>query len=150
VTADDDPLLLSAGVSADQLYQVLDLVAGTDISELDLTIGATRLTLRRPPVLATPLNPAVPEALTNGAPAASGEPPRLAITSPLVGLFRAAVAPGDVVQAGQAIGRVEALGMPTNVDAPQGGTVDELLVHDGSPVEYGQPLLTLRRAPYAT
>jgi biotin carboxyl carrier protein len=44
------------------------------------------------------------------------------------------------------IGAIEALGMPTNVDAPQEGTVEDLLVLDGGPVEYGQPLLLLRRA----
>jgi biotin carboxyl carrier protein len=35
--------------------------------------------------------------------------------------------------------------MPTSVDAPQSGTVEDLLVQDGSPVEYGQPLIVLRR-----
>ena len=40
--------------------------------------------------------------------------------------------------------------MPTNVDAPHSGTVEELLVEAGSPVEYGQPLLILRRAAHAS
>ena len=39
----------------------------------------------------------------------------------------------------------EALGLPTNVDAPHTGTVEDVLVTDGSPVEYGQPLVVLRR-----
>jgi biotin carboxyl carrier protein len=34
--------------------------------------------------------------------------------------------------------------MPTSVDAPQGGSIEEVLVEDGVPVEYGQPLLVLR------
>ena len=38
------------------------------------------------------------------------------------------------------------MGMPTSVEAPQTGTIEELLVGDDSPVEYGQPLLILRRA----
>jgi acetyl-CoA carboxylase biotin carboxyl carrier protein len=70
----------------------------------------------------------------------------MAITSPLVGIFHASVTIGDNVQPGQSIGAVEALGMPTSVDAPQPGTIEELLVRDGSPVEYGQPLLILRRS----
>jgi biotin carboxyl carrier protein len=69
----------------------------------------------------------------------------LAITSPLVGIFHPAVQAGQQVQTGQSIGAIEALGMPTSVDAPQSGTVEDLLVQDGSPVEYGQPLLILRR-----
>ena len=135
-----DALLESAGVSGSQLAQLLELVVGSDISELDVTIGATRLSVRRPAVVTVPSAQAAAPAV---------EPHSLAITSPLVGIFHASVATGDNVQPGQAIGAVEALGMPTTVEAPQPGTVEELLVHDGSPVEYGQPLLILRRAAVA-
>jgi biotin carboxyl carrier protein len=135
-----DPLLTCAGLSASDLAEVLALVSGSDVSELDLTIGTTHLTLRRgvtpaaePPLAAPP----------------AAEPRSLAITSPLVGIFHASVGSGDSVQPGQSIGAVEALGMPTSVDAPQPGTVEELLVADGSPVEYGQPLLVLRRSTVA-
>ena len=133
-----DPLLDRAGVRASDLAALLELVAGTDVTELDVTVGTTRLSLRRPAVLAA--TPAPPP------PAVDVEPRPLAITSPLVGIFHASVSTGDDVQPGQSIGAVEALGMPTSVDAPQTGTVEELLVHDGSPVEYGQPLLILRRS----
>jgi acetyl-CoA carboxylase biotin carboxyl carrier protein len=132
-----DSLHTCSGVSAAQLSTVLDLISGTDISELDVTAGSTRLRLRRPAVVA---------ASAAAAAALAVEPHSLAITSPLVGIFHASVATGDNVQPGQAIGAVEALGMPTTVEAPQPGTVEELLVHDGSPVEYGQPLLILRRS----
>jgi len=73
--------------------------------------------------------------------APAAEPHSLAITSPLVGIFHASVATGDTHATRPIHRAVEALGMPTSVDAPQSGTVEELLVHDGSPVEYGQPLL---------
>jgi acetyl-CoA carboxylase biotin carboxyl carrier protein len=114
------------------------LISGTDISELDITSGKTRLSLRRPAIVAI--------ASSSAASAPAVEPHSLAITSPLVGIFHASVATGDILQPGQSIGAVEALGMPTTVEAPQPGTVEELLVHDGSPVEYGQPLLILRRS----
>ena len=123
-------------MSSSQLAELLDLVTGTDISELEVTIGATRLSLRRPAVIA---------GNTSAAEAPITEPRSLAITSPLVGIFHASVSAGDNVNAGQSIGAVEALGMPTSVEAPQTGTVEEMLVGDGSPVEYGQPLLILRR-----
>ena len=135
-----DSLHTCSGVSAAELTTVLNLVSGTDISELDITAGTTRLSLRRPAVIAVSAGAAA------AAPAV--EPHSLAITSPLVGIFHASVAAGDNVQPGQSIGALEALGMPTSVDAPQPGTVEELLVHDGSPVEYGQPLLILRRAAH--
>jgi biotin carboxyl carrier protein len=133
----DDPLLACAGLRPAELAEMLALVAGTDICQLDVTFGTTRFSLRRPPAsMARP-------ALSGTAPPA--EPSSLAITSPLVGVFRPSVNTGETVQPGQSIGAIEALGMPSSVDAPQGGTVEELLVEAGSPVEYGQPLLILRR-----
>jgi len=152
VSPDGDPLLLSAGVSAGQLADVLDLVAGTDIAELEVPIGSTRLSLRRPPLSPLATHFAAPPAEgaqgSDGGSAGAAQPP-LAIASPLVGIFRPVVSAGQTVQPGQSIGRVETLGLPTSVDAPRGGTVDELLVGDGMPVEYGQPLLTLRRTHHA-
>jgi acetyl-CoA carboxylase biotin carboxyl carrier protein len=137
-----DPLFESAGLSATQLAEVLDLIAGTDISELDVTVNATRLSVRRPPIVA-----AAPPSEASLTP--TEEPRSLAITSPLVGIFRPSVRSGEAVEPGQSIGTIEALGMPTSVDAPQRGTVEDLLVKAGSAVEYGQPLLMLRRAPHA-
>jgi acetyl-CoA carboxylase biotin carboxyl carrier protein len=135
--ANDDPLQACAGLSADELVELLAMVGGTDICELDVTRGTTRFSLRRPAVIAP--------AASSGSAGAPLESPSLAITSPLVGIFRPSVSMGDSVQPGQLIGAIEALGMPSSVDAPQGGTVEQLLVHAGSPVEYGQPLLILRR-----
>ena len=134
----EDPLLVCAGLTTDELVAMLALVAGTDICELDVTLGTTRFSLRRPAVVA-------PVWAAANAAIAPAEPSSLAITSPLVGIFRPSVGTGESVQPGQSIGAIEALGMPSSVDAPQGGTVEELLVHEGSPVEYGQPLLILRR-----
>jgi acetyl-CoA carboxylase biotin carboxyl carrier protein len=131
-----DPLRERAGISADELADLLSLVGATDVTEIDITVGSTRLTVRRVP------GPAGVRAVTAEEPR---EPRSLAIASPLVGIFRPSVASGDALDAGQSIGAIEALGMPTSVDAPQSGTVEDLLVQDGSPVEYGQPLLILRR-----
>jgi acetyl-CoA carboxylase biotin carboxyl carrier protein len=129
-------------LSQAELADVLALVAGTDVVELDLSFGDSRLSLRRPPSLAAPV--AAPAAAVS-----AQDSPTLAIVSPLVGIFHPSVKAGDVLTPGMAIGAIEALGMPTSVDAPQAGTVDDLLAQDGSPVEYGQPLLVLRRAPRA-
>jgi acetyl-CoA carboxylase biotin carboxyl carrier protein len=135
----DDALADAAGLSAADLEAVLALVAGTDVVELDVQFGAGRVSLRRPPsvVLSTQ---ETPDGLHEVQDLAA-----LAIASPLVGIFHPSVTTGETVQQGQAIGAIEALGMPTSVDAPQSGTVEDLLVPDGSPVEYGQPLIVLRR-----
>jgi biotin carboxyl carrier protein len=136
-----DPVLEHVGLTAEDLAAVLGLVAGTEVTELEVNFGAGRVSLRRPP---SPISESA--ASMSGVAESVEEVLSLAIASPLVGIFRPSVKPGDAVQHGQSIGAIEALGMPTSVDAPQGGTVEDLLVHDGSPVEYGQPLVVLRKA----
>lgn len=123
-------------MTADQLSQLLQLLAATDITELEVSVDATHLMVKRPPASADD---------RSDAPETQAEPATLAIASPLVGVFRPSVGVGDVVAQGQAIGAIEALGMPTTVDAPHGGTIEDVLVASDSPVEYGQPLLILRR-----
>ena len=138
-----DPLLDRAGISESELVEVLALVAGTDVVELRVRFGdGGEIRLRRPPSEM----PAAPGERAHSSPQPAGEAVSLAISSPLVGIFHANVRAGDTVHPGQSIGAIEALGMPTSVDAPQSGTVEDLLVSDGAPVEYGQPLLVLRRA----
>jgi pyruvate carboxylase len=134
----EDALLHSSGVSAAQLNEILALISATEITELDVSVGATRLSLRRS-VVARHASASGPEARPQ-------EPLTLAIASPLVGIFRPSVSAGASLEPGQSIGAIEALGMPTSVEAPQSGTVEQLLVEDGAPVEFGQPLVILRRA----
>jgi len=50
---------------------------------------------------------------------------------------------GDAVAAGQVIGAVEAMGMLNRIQSERPGVVREMLVRDGQPVEYGQPLLVV-------
>ena len=74
------------------------------------------------------------------------------ITAPVVGVFRrnaggkgeAILADGDAVAPGQVVGAVEAMGMLNRVQSERAGVVQEILVRDGQPVEYGQPLLVVR------
>lgn len=143
-----DPLIEHLGVGAEAIQALLGMTAGSDITELDVTVNGAHVRLRRPPLVAS-AEETPRDSATDPAADALPESAPLAITSPMVGLFRAAVTAGETVQTGQSIGRIEVLGMPTSVEAPQSGTVDDVLVLDGSPVEYGQPLLTLRRAFHA-
>ncbi|OKI62463.1 acetyl-CoA carboxylase biotin carboxyl carrier protein [Micromonospora sp. CB01531] len=83
-------------------------------------------------------------------------PDRLAVRSPVVGTFYRApepgaaafVAVGDLVRPGQVVGIVEAMKLMNEVTADQAGRVVEMLVEDGKPVEYDQPLVALE--PLAT
>lgn len=78
---------------------------------------------------------------------ASQEEPAVAVKAPLVGYYRErspALAVGSSVQQGDVIGIVAALGLDNDVESPVAGEVVELLVQDGEPVEYGQPLALLK------
>lgn len=67
------------------------------------------------------------------------------IRSKDVGLFRPAdgLNTGAAINKGQKIGTVEAVSVEHDLVADQSGTLMEMLVSDGDPVEYGQPLLVL-------
>jgi acetyl-CoA carboxylase biotin carboxyl carrier protein len=75
----------------------------------------------------------------------------LVIRAPLVGTFYAApepgsppfVVPGDAVEKGQTLGIVEAMKLMNHLEAESAGRVVEVLVRDGQPVEFDQPLLLL-------
>ncbi|MDG4831392.1 acetyl-CoA carboxylase biotin carboxyl carrier protein [Solwaraspora sp. WMMD1047] len=77
--------------------------------------------------------------------------PRRTVVSPLVGTFYRAPEPGaapyvevgDAIEAGQVIGIVEAMKLMNQVTAEQAGTVVAVLVDDGQPVEFEQPLVAL-------
>jgi len=74
-----------------------------------------------------------------------------AVTSPMVGTAYLAPEPGadpfvsvgDEVSAGQTVLIIEAMKTMNQIPAPRGGTVRRILVADGSPVEYGAPLMII-------
>jgi acetyl-CoA carboxylase biotin carboxyl carrier protein len=90
---------------------------------------------------------------TAAPPAAAVPPPGeskwVAINSPMVGTFYRAPAPneppfvdvGDRIRIGQAVCIIEAMKLMNEIEAEVSGQVMEILVQNGSPVEYGQPLM---------
>lgn len=69
------------------------------------------------------------------------------VKCPLVGYFGMAPTPikvGDKLSVGDVIGIVAALGIPNEVLADLDGVVEAILVVDGDPVEYGQPLIKVK------
>ena len=79
------------------------------------------------------------------------EPEGKLIISPLVGTFYAAPAEdapsfvkvGDKVEVGQVVGIVEAMKLMNEIESECAGTVAEVLVENGEPVEYGQPIFRI-------
>lgn len=82
----------------------------------------------------------------------SRKPEEKLVESPLVGTFYAApseeaspfVAIGDVVKKGQTLAIIEAMKLMNEIESEYDGTVAEILVENGQPVEYGQPLFRIR------
>ena len=84
--------------------------------------------------------------------AAPSGPPVGAIVSPMVGTAYLAAEPGatplvkvgDKVKLGQTLLIVEAMKVMNPIPAPEAGTVEAVLISDGQPVEYGEPLMVVR------
>ncbi len=128
-----------------ELRALLDLMAGSDVWELEVERDGIRVRIQRDPdhpvVLPQPAVHAEPPSPTGSAPA---EDRTRLVTSPWVGVFHASVQPGDQVAPAQAVGIVEALRMQHAVEADVAGVVEEVLANDGHAVEYGQALVRLR------
>jgi acetyl-CoA carboxylase biotin carboxyl carrier protein len=141
-----------------EIKEILELLKGSDVSELEVVRGENVLKVRRgPPAevrqpVAAPVPPPPP-------PAAAGEPSRAEkapapkanvkeIVSPIVGTFYRAPAPdaspfvevGTRVTKGQVLCIVEAMKIMNQIESDAGGTVAAILVENGQPVAYGQPL----------
>lgn len=151
--------------SVEHMKELMESVHQNQIGELLLEGEGFRLRIRgsapAPAPVPQPLPP-IPMAPAAGAPAPvpAAEPTPVAeapapagrvITSPIVGTFYSAaspdaepfVKPGQAVKAGETVFIVESMKVMNEVPADQDGIVAEVLVQDGDPVEYGQPVLRL-------
>lgn len=96
--------------------------------------------------------PAAPASPAAAAPAPAAAPVSAnAVTSPMVGTVylspepgsKAFVQVGDKVKKGDTLMLVEAMKTFNPVEAPQAGTVKEIIVQDSQPVEFGEPLIVI-------
>ncbi|RCS57581.1 acetyl-CoA carboxylase biotin carboxyl carrier protein [Parvibium lacunae] len=149
-----------------KLKTLIDLVAESGIAELEITEegeGKVRIVkFAQPgaqpaaPLVAAPAPAAVFAAPPTPAAAAAVEPAPAAleghvVKSPMVGTFYRSSAPGaapfiDVgaqVKAGDTLCIIEAMKLLNEIEADVGGTVKQILVENGQPVEYGQPLFVI-------
>ena len=150
-----------------KLKTLIDLVQQSGISELEITEGEEKVRISRgmpsgypghpqPMYYAPQPMPGPAEAApTAPAPAAApAEPEGHVIKSPMVCTFYRASAPGakpfaDIgqsVKAGDTICIIEAMKLLNEIEADHDGVVKEILVENGEPVEYGQPLIVLAPA----
>lgn len=95
---------------------------------------------------------AAPPSATASAPPAAAEEELHTVKSPIVGTFYEAPGPGalpfvkagDQVAAGQVLCIIEAMKLMNEIEADASGEIVKVLVNNGQPVEYGQPLFAIR------
>jgi acetyl-CoA carboxylase biotin carboxyl carrier protein len=143
-----------------KLKKLIDLVQESGIAELEITEGEERVKIvRGGQVEVSPSGvpaPAAASAVTapQGAQAAPAPesppaPEGHVVKSPMVGTFYRAPSPdaapfvevGDTVKAGQTICIIEAMKLMNEIEADQDGVIKAILVDNGQPVEYGEPLI---------
>ena len=147
-----------------KLKTLIELVENSGIAELEISEGEERVRITRslPPAAQSaaahalqgpaglPLITAEQVAAT-AAQAPAAEPEGHAVKSPMVGTFYRAASPGaepfvdvgDEVKAGDPLCIIEAMKLMNEIEADRAGVVKAILVENGQPVEYGQPLVVI-------
>ncbi len=145
-----------------KLKKLIDLVQESGIAELEITEGEEKVKIvkgglvsltAQPAAAASPAPVATPEAKTaaaSGAEPAPGQEGHV-VKAPMVGTFYRSPSPdakpfvevGQSVKEGETICIIEAMKLMNEIEADASGVVKAILVENGQPVEYGQPLFIL-------
>jgi acetyl-CoA carboxylase biotin carboxyl carrier protein len=146
-----------------KLKTLIDLVSESNVSELEITEAEGKVRIVKSPGAGT-MVPAVTYAPAPAqmvaAPLQQAAAPEVAVPaapvghtvkSPMVGTYYRASSPGakpfvevgSVVKEGDPICIVEAMKILNEIEADKAGTVTQILVENGQPVEYGQPLFVI-------
>jgi len=147
-----------------KLKTLIDLVAESDIAELEVTEGESKVRIVKSsaqaqsqlvmmqPHMAQHAMAAAPAApVVVNAPIVLDEPIGHVVKSPMVGTFYRSSAPGTApfveigsqVKEGGTVCIIEAMKLLNEIDTDVGGVVTQILVENGQPVEFGQPLFII-------
>ena len=148
-----------------KLKKLIDLVEESGIAEIEVTEGEEKVRITRSLATPQPVYPAAPAVAAAPAPVAAAAAPvaaevapaapardlSKAQTSPMVGTFYRAPGPnapvfvevGQSVNAGDTLCIIEAMKLMNEIEAERSGVVKEILVENGQPVEFGEPLFII-------
>ncbi|MBW4013622.1 acetyl-CoA carboxylase biotin carboxyl carrier protein [Neisseria meningitidis] len=142
-----------------KLKKLIDLVEESGIAEIEVTEGEEKVRITRTiaaaaaPVYAAPAVTPAAAPVAASAPAAAPAARDLsdAQKSPMVGTFYRAPGPnaapfvevGQQVKVGDTLCIIEAMKLMNEIEAEKSGTVKEILVENGTPVEFGEPLFII-------
>jgi acetyl-CoA carboxylase biotin carboxyl carrier protein len=143
-----------------KLKKLIDLVEESGITELEVTEGEERVRIAKQPLAAPQQTYMMPQAAPQPAPAAAATPAAVeksalpegeVVKSPMVGTFYRSASPGSdpfveigsSVKSGETLCIVEAMKLLNEIESDCSGTVKAILVENGQPVEYGEPLFII-------
>jgi acetyl-CoA carboxylase biotin carboxyl carrier protein len=148
-----------------KVKKLIELLEESNIHEIEIKEGEesvriSRGTVAQPmmqyaPQMAAPAPVAAPAATATPAvaqePQAPATPKGHTLTSPMVGSFYRSPSPsspkfievGQSVKVGDVVCIIEAMKMMNQIEADKSGTIEAILVEDGQPVEFGQPLVVI-------
>jgi acetyl-CoA carboxylase biotin carboxyl carrier protein len=142
-----------------KLKKLIDLVETSGIAELEITEGEEKVRIAKSIAGMPMMMSHAPQMMTQQAPAPvpaaiaidDGIPEGHVVRSPMVGTFYRAAAPGakDFVEIGQSIASgdtvciIEAMKLLNEIESDQSGVIKAILVENGQPVEYGEPLFVI-------
>jgi acetyl-CoA carboxylase biotin carboxyl carrier protein len=146
-----------SAIDQDLIRQLAKLLQETGLSEIEIEQDALRVRVARhapgaaaAPVYGTPPPAVAPVAMSVPAPSDPAKHPGV-VTSPMVGTAYLSSAPGarpfvevgSRVQLGDTLLIIEAMKTMNQIPAPRAGTVTQILIEDGQPVEFGEPLMII-------
>ena len=148
--SNDKPGPKKTGIDADAVRELTALLKETGLTEIEIEHNGARIRVSRAASAPAAAAPA-PQRPAPAAPAPASGPQPGAVTSPMVGTVYTASEPGKppLVKVGQQVKEgdtlfiVEAMKTMNAIPAPRSGTVREILVENGAPVEFAQTLLIL-------
>lgn len=143
----------------DEIRDIIELLRDTDISEFHVEKEGMKLKIKRerfpssfeaPPTAGKPAAGKIAETEEE----IVEEKKTITITSPIVGIFHRAPSPesapfvevGGTVKKGQVLCIVEAMKLMNEIESDTAGIVSGILIENGQPVEYGEPLFLIEPA----
>ncbi|MEH6469492.1 MAG: acetyl-CoA carboxylase biotin carboxyl carrier protein [Porticoccus sp.] len=140
-----------------KIKKLIELIEESDINEMEIKEGEESIRISRsgPVITAAPIMAAAPAPVAAApqpaAEATASEPEGHVVASPMVGTFYRSSSPGakhfveegQQVNVGDVLCIVEAMKMMNQIEADKSGTIGAILVADGEPVEFDQPMITI-------
>jgi acetyl-CoA carboxylase biotin carboxyl carrier protein len=152
------------------IKNILDMIAESDVNEVSLEEGDFKIKVKKqsevqqvtysqpaapqaPAQSAAPAQPSTTDTKPDQSESKEDEPDGDVVKSPIVGTFYEAPSPdsdafvkvGDTISKGDTLCIVEAMKIMNEIEAEFGGTVKKILVKDGTPVEFDQPLFIIKK-----